>query len=197
VAASGKDTDEPNSPTRKQIQNIAAEPFRHADVRTRTNPNERRASISYSNKKKSNGGSTDLGGDPVHHVSVKHESLLPHKLNRHFLEPLPPPRWKSSARDARRRLRHTASIDPGSTEWYAACPRHPRIVRGWRGSGCVPQDRCTRGATCTTASSALCSGRMTVSVRCCCCCEASRWWCAIAEQAEIKRWFGERVLLRE
>lgn len=146
VAASGKGTDEPNSPTRKQIQNTAAAPFRHADVRARTNPNKRTKARRQSPSlvaKIQWGRSTDLGGDPIHHVSVKHESLLPHKPNRHFLEPLPPPRREPSARDARRRRRwHTASIDPGSTERRAARPRHPRIVRGWRGNrcGCVPQD---------------------------------------------------------
>lgn len=51
VAASGKDTDGPNSPTRRQIQNTAAEPFRHADVRARTNPNKSKASVSYPSSK--------------------------------------------------------------------------------------------------------------------------------------------------
>jgi hypothetical protein len=34
-AASGKDIDEPNNPTRKQIQSIAVAPFHHADIRAR------------------------------------------------------------------------------------------------------------------------------------------------------------------
>jgi hypothetical protein len=67
-----------------------------------------------------------LDGDPIHHAPIQHESLLPRKLNRHSLEPLPPPRREPSTRNARRRRRHTVSVDPRSTERRAA--RRPRPV---------------------------------------------------------------------
>ena len=138
---------------------------------------------------------TNLGGDPVHHVPVKHETLLPRKLNRDPVQLLPPPSWEPSPGNARRR-RCTSSIDTSSAERRAR-PRHPRIVRGWRGNrndgcGCTAQDRGGAAAATAALGDAWLSG-VAVGHGC----ETLGWSRAVAEHADVERWFGECVLLRE
>jgi hypothetical protein len=199
VAASGKDTDGPNNPTRKRIQSTAVVPSLHAECQQSTHhpPRARTHTNKWVKVRQSSKAevTTNLGGDPVHHVPVKHETLLPRELNRDLVQLLPPPSREPSPGNARRR-RSASSIDTSSAKRRAR-PRHPGIVRGRRGNrndscGCTAQDR--GGAAAATAAlgdawlSAVTVGRG---------CETLGWSCAVAEHADIERWFGERVLLRE
>lgn len=199
MAASGKDTDGPNNPTRKRIQSIVVAPFLRAECQRSTHhpAREQTHTNKWAKVRRSStaGMTTNLSGDPIHHVPVKHETLLPRKLNRDLVQLLPPPSREPSPGNARRR-RSTSSIDTSSAERRAR-PRHPRIVRGWRGNrndscGCTAQG-CGGAAAVTAASgnawlSAIAVGRG---------CETLGWSCAVAEHADVERWFGECVLLRE
>ena len=157
------------------------------------------------------GASTNLSRDPVHHVPIQHESLLPRKLHRDLLLPLPPPRRQPAPRHARRRSNTAARTinaartkrGPAGASTAIARPRHPRIVRGrgdhsnGNGSGghgrrCASHGRRRRSAVAGTVRGG--AGALVVGIRRC---EARGWRCDVAEQAEIERGLGKRVLLRE